>query len=288
MKLDFIIIWTAKAGTTWLTDMLGQHPDVFVPKQKELHYFNEMYSSDLNMPNINQKRGIKRYEKFFKDAKGNQIKWEATPAYLWDKKAAENIYKFDPNMKLIAIFRNPIEKIYSFYLYSVQRWITSSQTISEEIKKSPFLVEQALYYEQIKKYYEIFPKENIKIMFFDDLKKDNKEFLKKIEKFIWVESFIPENIDKRSNTTWVPKYLFIKKTLYKLKNFFIKHNFTFPLDLSRKIGLSTIITKIEKAKKKTALKKITIEEKKMIYNLIKEDIEKLEKFLDKNLSHRKI
>jgi len=159
MQLNFIIIWAAKSWTTWLANMLRQHPDIFIPEEKELHYFNKQYAADPSIENINQKRGIERYKNFFKKANENQIKWEATPAYLWDKMAVHNIYKYNPNIKLIAILRNPVEKIYSSYLYRVQRWVSSSKNVLEDIEKNSSLIENALYYKHIKKYLKIFSKE---------------------------------------------------------------------------------------------------------------------------------
>jgi len=79
MKVDFIIIWANKCGTTWLAKMLNQHKEVFIPEQKELHYFNWKFGTDSSLENPNRKLWDKRYEKFFAKSKEWEFKGEWTP-----------------------------------------------------------------------------------------------------------------------------------------------------------------------------------------------------------------
>ncbi len=67
-------IGTQKSGTTWLSSMLAQHPEVFIPKQKELHFFNISYNYD---------KGIGWYRKQFSGYSGEKAVGECTPNYLW-------------------------------------------------------------------------------------------------------------------------------------------------------------------------------------------------------------
>ena len=113
---DFIGIGASKCGTTWLHELLSQHPDVYMPtKRKEIDYFN----FDENF-----EQGIEWYESFFPDAESaKQYKTigEFTPRYLDNSgKCAQRIASMPSVEKLIIMVRNPIDRAYSQYCHSVK------------------------------------------------------------------------------------------------------------------------------------------------------------------------
>ena len=71
---QFLIIGAQKAGTTWMHEMLGEHPDVFMPTPKELHFFDQRQVYD---------QGLEWYAGNYADAPADAILGEATPNYLW-------------------------------------------------------------------------------------------------------------------------------------------------------------------------------------------------------------
>lgn len=289
MSLDFMIVGAAKAGTTWLADMLRQHPDVFIPKTKEIHYFNKKFLGDPPLDNINNLNPMSRYLDFFKDARENQVKWEASPSYLWDEKAANKIYEFNPNIKILALLRKPSQRTYSQYLYGMQNGLFKNYSIKKATKKYPtMLVYRSKYYEQIKRYFDLFPKENIKIFFFEDLIKDNRKFLKEIEEFIGVKEYFPENIDQKSNATGIPKYKYLNKFLVWTKKILVKNKLKFIVKILRKLWISQWWTRMRHATKWTYTKpKLNSNEELYLHWLFIKDIEKLEKLIDKDLSEWK-
>ena len=120
--LNFIIIGTQKAGTTWLSRRLNEHPEIFLPPN-ELHYF------DLDQ---NYKKGLDWYRKQFNDKpKDAKSVGEKTPDYLWTNRPhqnkiniAERIHQLDPDLKLIIILRNPVKRAISAYNHFLRNgWI---------------------------------------------------------------------------------------------------------------------------------------------------------------------
>ncbi|MDH5507196.1 MAG: sulfotransferase, partial [Anaerolineae bacterium] len=73
---DFIIIGAVKSGTTWLADMLRQHPEIYLPEKKEVHYFNKRFAEFPELDNLNNGKPIEWYLDFFKGAKSDQIRGE--------------------------------------------------------------------------------------------------------------------------------------------------------------------------------------------------------------------
>jgi hypothetical protein len=107
---NFFILGAAKAGTTSLYDLLSQHPQVFMTFDKEPMFFSRDDYFE---------RGADWYTKtFFSESERFLCRGEASPHYLyWAEKVSKRIYDLYGNedIKFIVIFRNPIERAYSWY-----------------------------------------------------------------------------------------------------------------------------------------------------------------------------
>lgn len=106
---DFIGIGVQRAGTTRIYELLKQHSEICMPTyRKEVHYFDRYYH-----------KGERWYRSLFDHCKG-KIVGEITPAYIYDEKCAERIHKLLPDVKLIAILRNPIDRAYSQFKFTIR------------------------------------------------------------------------------------------------------------------------------------------------------------------------
>ncbi len=107
-KPDFLIIGAQKCGTTSLFFYLSQHPDIVMPEIKEIHFFDLQYE-----------KGIKWYYNLF--PKTSIIKktftGEASPYYLFNPLVPERVFKHLPNIKLIVLLRNPVDRAYSHFMH---------------------------------------------------------------------------------------------------------------------------------------------------------------------------
>ena len=106
-KLDFIIIGAQKAGTTTLANMLQQSPDVFIPEEKEIPYF-----LDTEMQTLGWNNFINTY---YLKSKTNQLIGKSSPQYMMYDYSLKKIKKMFPDIKLIVILRDPIERLLSHY-----------------------------------------------------------------------------------------------------------------------------------------------------------------------------
>jgi len=238
---NFLIVGAGKCGTTSLYYYLKQHPDVYMCPIKEPNYF----SKDIN-PNkfrkdfaedvlINIKRYIqngmkkeipvafirneKDYLSLFKNVKNERMIGEASTSYLYSKVAAKEIFKFNPNMKIIIILRDPVERACSHYLMDLRMGYTSD-SFFDAIKKdyynknkgwgiSNLYIELGEYYQQVKRYIEVFPKENIKILSFNSLRDNPKNLFIQLFKFLKIK-YIETNFNEKKNISRVPKNNFSK------------------------------------------------------------------------------
>ena len=210
MKPNFLVIGAAKSGTTWLQLCLEQHPEVFVPQIKEVHFFS--YHKQFA-------RGFDWYQSFFAKCEAQKAVGEISPSYLVNPAAPQRIYNFNPQMRIIAILRNPIQRAYSNYCMSLCSNLVS-KNIERELSPEATtnkLVVHGMYFEYINRYIELFGRQNVKILIYEDLARDPKSFIQQVYSFLEVDpEFEPSNLYKRSNQKKaLPKYA---QTIYWLQS----------------------------------------------------------------------
>ena len=100
-KIDFIIIGTQKGGTSALDHYLRQHPEIGMGKKKEIHFFDDekiFSKTDIN---------YNKYHDYFDFSIEKKVYGEATPIYIYWDQSCKRIWKYNKDIKLIAILRNP-------------------------------------------------------------------------------------------------------------------------------------------------------------------------------------
>ncbi|GAB4536633.1 MAG: sulfotransferase [Anaerolineae bacterium] len=201
---DFFIVGAPKCGTTSMNDYLRQHPEIFMPAQKELHFFG----TDLNSPVYVREKD--KYLAYFSEACDEKRVGEASVWYLYSRRAAKEIKDFCPSASIIIMLRNPVDMLYSLhsqFLYNGNEDIKDFEAAldAEEdrkrglrIPKSALLVEGLFYREtakyvhQVRRYLETFGSENVHIVIYDDFKNDTSKTYRDTLYFLGVdETFKP-------------------------------------------------------------------------------------------------
>lgn len=167
---------------------LNASPDVFMSPVKEPHFFGE----DLYDPNHIQ--NIDDYLDLFKDARNEKIIGEASVWYLYSKTAAKEIFDFSPQAKLLIHLRDPREMIPSLHNHHLFRGYLQGSDSSSFRTKIDY-TQLAAYASQIDRYLDVFPAEQIKIVFFEDFVNDTGKVFADIMNFLNVnDQFQPEFI----------------------------------------------------------------------------------------------
>lgn len=178
---DFLGIGAQKCATTWLHFCLKAHPEIYVPYNKEVSYFNHNFD-----------RGVEWYSRYFELNEGRKALGEITPCYMWCKESALRIFETIPEVRLIAILRNPMDRAFSQYKRSYRsgRVQTDFETALQSHNE---YVERGLYYPQLKRYFDLFPRERILVLIYEDIVKNPEAVLREVYSFIGVrEDFVPE------------------------------------------------------------------------------------------------
>ncbi len=195
---DFLIIGAQKSGTSWLHHQLRQHPEIFMPERKELHYFSS--DGEVKFAGANS---LAWYESFFTEAPEKQRAGEATPSYLFRPDAATNIHATVPGAKLIASLRHPANRAYSQWRIQRKRSrvpldLSFPEAFFSDAPAQAQLRDRGLYDVQLQRFFELFPREQVKIVFYDDLEADHAATLRSIHEFLEVDSaFLSESASHR-------------------------------------------------------------------------------------------
>jgi hypothetical protein len=179
MRPDFLYIGPDKSGSTWLYEVLRRHPEVFVPSVKDLYFFDRNYD-----------RGVTWYEKFFAAAPVTaRAVGELSHDYLFSPEAARRIRSDLPGVRLITSLRDPADRTFSHYLYLRRSGITRAP-FSDALANHPELIDNSRYSDHLAVYYDSFPHDRIRVLFFEDLVADATAFAEKVFEFLGVSSAV--------------------------------------------------------------------------------------------------
>jgi hypothetical protein len=224
MKPNFLFIGPDKTGSSWMYEILRQHPNCFVPLCKDIYFFDRYYE-----------RGLEWYFGLFQGATpSHSAIGELSHDYLFSVKAAERIYKDLTDIKLITCLRHPVERTFSHYLFMIRSGRTQT-SFESALQNYPELIHNSLYHRHLKEYFQLFQKEQIKVLFFKDLQKDSIQFIKDLFEFIDI-SFI-------SNLDYGKKVLSAERP----KNFAIARLAKLGATMARDLGLVTMVGVIKRS-----------------------------------------
>lgn len=214
-KIDFFIVGAARCGTTSLYNYLKSNEQIFLPNVKETNFFSEVSShrrEDYELPKEDEFyhtkiiKSVEVYNALYKKAEKDQIKGDISPSYLWDLDAARRIYNYNPKAKVIISLRHPVDRAFSHYIMNYYTGSDKTETFSEAIKATKNLkwsscnqyLEMGLYYKQVKAYFDLFKREQIKVLVYEDWITNTEEELKKVFEFLDLETtakVVPKNVE---------------------------------------------------------------------------------------------
>lgn len=290
---NFLIIGAQKCGTTSIYHYLNQHPEVFLPSVKEPEYFTFNPEKTVILENIPKLKKIcitdfNDYIALFQDATTETAIGEASPTYLYGSTTCKRIKEKFPDIKHIAVLRNPTKRAFSHFQHNTNRGIepinSFEMAISAESKRINngwplhwHYLENGFYHKHLMNYYKTFPKKNIKIIIFEEFISDPQKSLEEICRFLGVHSDFVFDTNLKYAISGKPVLKSLNWLLLK-PNFFKRHlRGVLPVGLTRKL-------KYMYSQKLLIKQKIDPSTERNIAKLYKDDINNLSLLLNKDLS----
>ncbi len=193
----FIVLGTQKGGTTTLHHLLGQHSDIFLPQQKEVHYFS-----------LHDHQSLSWYSRNYQEATSHQLCGDITPYYLFHPRCPHGIHTALPQAKMIVLLRDPVERTISQFFHAkrhgfepldIEAALAAETTRLENAQEAlaqpgsvhfshqkHSYVSRSRYEEQLQRYEALFPHEHMLICRSEDFFSNTQAYLERITHFLGV------------------------------------------------------------------------------------------------------
>ena len=291
-SVDFICIGAQKSGTTFITSAFRAHPEIQLYENKELYFFSPKgeYQTRNDGAHSNAHRDIGWYKQQF--INDSRKKGEISTHYILDPDSARKIRQAFPAIKVFAVLRNPVDRAFSQYNMERFKTVKESRSLMTIIRDEPDneILARGLYFKQLTPFLQEFPDDQLRIFLFDDVLNDPGLFFSQLFEHIGVDaSVVPPGMNKRMNKSGAAKYPLIPRFVR-----FVRQSL-------ENLGLSSVVrglTNIGVAKaylnfhnrynKKAVDYEMTMEERTALQNYYSDDIENLERMINRDLSHWKV
>ncbi len=258
-KVDFIIVGAQKCGTTSLAGQLDQIDEICFCKEKEPHFFSK---------NKHWKKELEQYLELY-DSHGGQLLGEASTTYSFCDEypaAISSLYEHNPDMKLIYLVRDPIARIESHFNHRLRNNKISRNVIIA-LGNYPCFFERSEYFRQIQHIRKTFPENQIKIIIFEQFIKEPRKILAEVLSFLDLPheqlskiNFSPKNVSDAS----LKMSSSVMKALLK-----VIEKIPFSYKLARWLPIKI---------------KFSIEDKRVLWRALENDVQQLEEYLGQPLS----
>jgi hypothetical protein len=274
MKVNFMIVGAMKCGTSSMAWLLSEHPDICFSRPKEPNFFKEFHD---------WQSGLERYHSMFKH-KEARLNGEGSTSYTRltesDYWVCEHIHRYNPEMKIIYLVRHPVKRAISHYMHFVQRGFTS-----KDFTESFFgdkILETSCYYNQISPYIDLFGRDKVLILKFEDFIINQKAALIKTAAFLDIDPLpISHMQDVKKNATADRKVMSIQQEAFFKRWIVPKKSTISPkiLEMIKKMLIWKNMMRISRHQFQ-----VTGADQQMILDNTSRDTEKLQQIVDFDLS----
>lgn len=218
---DFLILGAFKSGTTSLVSYLGQHPQVFLPWMQEPAFFASP-RFDLSCDgDARPQRApesaygrlraetLAQYAALFDPAPAGAVLGESSPQYLREPDACGRIAQVLPRAKLLAVLRSPAERAFSDYMMFVRDGLETASfadVVARPRSRRPpaHFVETGFYGRQLQPYYDAFPREQIRVVLFEEMTRDPLATVRGLYSWLGVDAAFEPDVSEVRNISGVP------------------------------------------------------------------------------------
>lgn len=194
MQPNFIGIGAQKCASSWMYDILSDHPEVLVSNKKELDFFSYQYE-----------RGYGWYEAQFSSKEGVKAVGEISPSYFNECSVPERVRKYRPDIRILLSLRDPIERALSQHRHLVRIGYIQGPDYSFDtaLRSNPSYIEQGLYAKHLQRWWNCFGRENVFVLLMDDIRADATKAARDVYRFLGVsDKFESIYLNAKSNESY--------------------------------------------------------------------------------------
>ncbi len=225
MLPNFLIVGGAKCGTDALYSYLAQHPQIYMSPIKEPMFFAVEGQENIAYVGPGDREALQRwgewvprldqYEALFAAVSTESAVGEASTWYLYNESAHQRIHHYIPQVKLIALLRNPVDRAYSAFNMLLRDGRETTPDFCKALaaeeeriraKWEPMwhYCRMGFYYTQLKRYYDTFDASQIRVVLYDDFNSRPAEVVRDLFTFLEVDDRFEPDVSARHNVSLVP------------------------------------------------------------------------------------
>ena len=218
MLPNFLVIGAPRCGTTTLYECLKQHPQIFMSPLKEPMFFilEDDHQKYVGPAHPTVSRNIDGYQSLFQNVRGESAIGEASPCYLFSERAPGKIKKYVPNVKIIIMLRNPVDRSYSHFLFNrlggIEPLASFEAALAAEedrIRKGWFIywhyISMGYYGQQIERYFSYFDRTQFRFFLLEDLIREPAKLFREVFQFLGVEDTVRIEKPEKYNSSGEPR-----------------------------------------------------------------------------------
>lgn len=206
-----MIVGAQKSATTALYDFLQQHPAIFLPRTKEIHYFvqDEFY-----------RQGDSYLDIFYRELDDQPLVGSAYAHLMYFPKGADRIHRHNPQARILAVLRNPIDRAWSAYWFARRNGWETLPTFERALEREPerrqasfeeraelTYLSHGHYAEQLEPYYRLFGEERVKVLLTEDLAAGATEAMGEVLTWLGLDGDASSiDVRKRVNVAGMPRF----------------------------------------------------------------------------------
>ncbi len=290
---NLFIVGAQRAGTTSLYKYLLEAKGVYMSSKKEPHYFSPNARKNSKKPESPDLEREK-YLQLFQDVADETVVGEASPSYLWDPDSPKLIHETVPDAKIIISLRDPVQRAYSLYFL-----LRKPNTPTQRRETLPFFdalqkdynrtekgwgvsrlyVELGMYSDQVKRYLDLFPADQVKVIIFEEMKKDTSGTMRDVFDFLKLEgkAEISSNVVYNAyETNSATPANWLAGTILRSKGIDTISSHLVPRSFRRRVRNGFLI-------KRAAKPDMSHNAKEFLEDVFKDDVMKLGKILGRSL-----
>ncbi len=275
-KLTFLGIGAPRCGTTWLHALLDQHPEVLVPtERKELYYFSHQFD-----------KGLGWYSGFFtralgKDAGAVKAVGEISPSYIYSETALRRIQAFNPDMRMILMIRNPVDRLISAYLFRLREG-TFRGSFRKFREENPRAIELGLYGEALERFDRVFPRDQLLTLIFEELWRDSEAAVDRIAAHLNVgrDGFPKGFANQKVNDSYVPRFPWANQLAHATARWLRRNDLDWIKVRLRFLGR---LGRMGFSRQGSGKFKLSEDERRELEGIYSSDVERLERWLGRRI-----
>lgn len=279
MKPTFIGIGAQKCASTWLYRILGEHPDVAVSTVKEVDFFSYRFD-----------HGYQWYERHFEHGTNARAIGEISPSYFCDEDTPARIKDYLPDAKILVSFRDPVERAVSNHKHEVRvgHYTGPDFSFDAGLRNNPMYLEQGKYATYLKRWLMHFPREQILVVFQEDVESKPLEVAREVYRFVGVNAdYTPVGLRERFNPSFGIKRRWLadlKDSLYQVTR---SPSLRWLWDGAASLGFKKLYRSTNTVTAEQALPPMSAEQKAALRRLFAAEVAELEQLLGCSLAHWK-